>query len=136
MKSILLKISMLVIASLLISCSEKPLTYIYTDGNNNNYRLTSEMKLIYEPITPELSSSGIYSGGNPKEVMLCKKDYKELTKLIMSTFNNKENHIETRNMGTAMIKLIFTENKTQSAFIRGDAKQNILLNKVLEGLKQ
>jgi hypothetical protein len=119
------------IASLLISCSEKPLIHLYVDGNNNTYRITPEKKLIYEPVTPEMSSSGVYSGGNPKEVMLNKEDYKKLTGLINSTFKNKKVHTEARNMGTGMVKLIFLENRTQTAFINSDSEEKKQLEKVL-----
>lgn len=119
------------ITSLLISCSEKPVVYLYYDGNNNLYGLNSDKKLIYDPVTPEMSSSGAYSGGIPKEVMLNDVEYKKLTTLITSIYKNKKNHTTGRNMGTGMIKLVFAEDKNQIAFINNNSEEKNQLEKYL-----
>jgi hypothetical protein len=41
----------------------KWLVYIYVDGNNNAWHI-GESQIKYQPITPTLSGSGIYSGGS------------------------------------------------------------------------
>jgi hypothetical protein len=45
-----------------------PARYAYIDGNNNRYEI--DRVLVYIPITPAQSSSGLYSGGAPNRAEL------------------------------------------------------------------
>lgn len=52
--------------------------YIYLDGSANEYILFSKDKnyfLKYNPVKKENSSSGIYSGGEKKQVSISKEDF-------------------------------------------------------------
>jgi hypothetical protein len=44
-------------------------TYQYADGSANVYRIKPD-SLEYIPVKPEESSTGMYSGGEPKKVAL------------------------------------------------------------------
>lgn len=122
--------------ALLTSCSNQPLIYMYSDGNNNTYKVTSEKKMFYEPMTPEMSSSGIYSGGNPMEISLDTEDFNNITEHFNSLLKNKSIHINKRLMGSGMIKLVYSGNKTEIVNLDGNAKEIEDFEKMLNELKK
>jgi hypothetical protein len=73
-------------------------TYTYIDGNNNTFTITSD-SLIYDPIQPHESSSGTYSGGQPKRVALAATQFQKIEALIKSIQKDKTSHESTRQMG-------------------------------------
>ena len=67
---------------LLFSCQKRfHMTYQYADGSGNRYRLHQD-SLKYIPVKPEMSSSGIYDGGDPQSVHLSHARQEELIKLL------------------------------------------------------
>ena len=72
--------------------------YSYIDGNNNAY-LISQDSLTYDPITPRESSSGTYSGGEPKQVALTVSQFQKIEALIKAIQKDKSLHEPTRQMG-------------------------------------
>ena len=54
-----------------------PWTLVYADGSANVYRFEATdagVRFVYEPMTQERSSSGMYSGGDPVDVQLALDD--------------------------------------------------------------
>lgn len=73
-------------------------SYTYIDGNNNEYTITSD-SLIYSPITPAESSSGEYSGGEPKRVKISSEQFLKIESIIKSIQKDKSAQIDNRLMG-------------------------------------
>ncbi|MFH2095186.1 MAG: hypothetical protein ABIJ16_05755 [Bacteroidota bacterium] len=99
------------IISVCLNCAvffgqEKPL-YTFVDGNNNSYKITPD-SIIYEPINCGMSSSGVYSGGDPKTVITDSLLHEEIKLLIMSAINKKEDHMKKRIMSSGLI--VFYQN--------------------------
>jgi hypothetical protein len=91
--------------------------YIYTDGNNNKYEVYKD-RINYIPVTKENSSSGIYSGGEPKNITIDKNIYNQIQKLIKQTIKDKKYHLTSRIMGCGTIsknnKTIFISRESKS----------------------
>lgn len=54
-----------------------PWTVVYADGSANIYRFDANaagVRFTYDPVTPALSSTGMYSGGTPVDKMLALDD--------------------------------------------------------------
>jgi hypothetical protein len=81
---------------------KQPITYEYADGSANLYILT-ENELRYVPVTPEQSSTGMYSGGNPKTVSVTPAQFGELQGLFDSALKNTAIHIPDRIKTSGMI---------------------------------
>ena len=82
--------------------------YTYADGNNNKYVIKNEgdLSLEYLPMTPSLSSSGIYSGGEPVKKAINEIQYKRLTALFNEAIDRTESHIKQRVMMSGAIDII------------------------------
>lgn len=86
--------------------------YEYSDGNSNLYVLTPS-QLQYIPVKPENSSSGVYSGGDPKSVTITPEQYTELQALLEKAFSQPSIHMENRVMMSAQIRRINSKEKKQ-----------------------
>lgn len=84
--------------------------YNFSDGSGNTYTVfPTEIK--FEPMTPEMSSSGNYSGGEAKTLLLSNKQYNLIVKTLNQGINNKESHITEREMGSGLITKSTSETK-------------------------
>jgi len=88
----------------------------YADGNGNRYVITND-SIEYIPVTPEMSSSGIYSGGSPKKCSITKDDFSVIEKDINRIVNNPDIHISTRMKGTGMFSIYRNENIEKEIFV-------------------
>jgi hypothetical protein len=79
-----------------------PANYEYADGNANVYVITPT-ELKYIPVTPEESSSGTYSGGEPKNIAISPAQFQTLEALFESALNNTSTHIENRVMMSGLV---------------------------------
>lgn len=79
-------------------------TYEYFDGADNAYIL-KKGSFLYEPMTPERSSSGFYSGGERIEKPLADDDFKQLLSLFEQAMNSKKEHIKDRLMDSGMLRI-------------------------------
>lgn len=82
-----------------------PIRYEYADGSANLYLLT-ETQLQYVPVKPEESSTGRYSGGDPKKITISQSQYSELKKLFDDALDNTGIHIKDRMKTSGMITRI------------------------------
>jgi len=78
-----------------------PARHAYVDGNNNTYEIGD--RLEYVPITPERSSSGTYSGGEPKSVSLDADQRAQLIGLLDQIANDTENLLDHRPKGSGTV---------------------------------
>jgi hypothetical protein len=69
--------------------------YIYADGSANRYIITAD-SLEYDPVTPEESSTGTYSGGDPKIVSISEEQFDTISQLFDKAIANKAVHIQDR----------------------------------------
>jgi len=90
--------------------------YTYVDGNNNIYTITPD-SINYEPITPDESSSGEYSGGEPKKVQISEQQFLRIEVLIKSILTAKEIQQKNREMGCGTLlagkKTIYINSSSQ-----------------------
>jgi hypothetical protein len=86
--------------------------YEYGDGSANRYTITATT-LTYDPVKPEESSTGMYSGGDPAEVALTPDQYNRLRDLFDAAINHTEIHISERIKTSGMItRTLGTETST------------------------
>ncbi len=78
--------------------------YTYSDGSGNAYIVTFN-SIEYKPVNPDLSSSGFYSGGKPKEKEISEKQYKYITAKFQKAASDTSILIKNRLMGAGQIKI-------------------------------
>lgn len=76
--------------------------YRYTDGNNNVYAIYS-FQIVYEPVQPLQSSSGVYSGGKPKIKGITENEFSRLKELLHQGMDAVGEQTDTRPMGSGTI---------------------------------
>lgn len=86
-------------------------TYQYADGSANVYIIKSD-SLEYIPIKPEESSTGFYSGGDPKKVSVTPQEYRSLTAMLEAAKKKHEIHIPDRIKTSGMITTFSGNEKT------------------------
>ena len=75
--------------------------HAYIDGNNNTYEIREQ--LAYLPITPVQSSSGMYSGGEPKTVELDAERRAGLIALLYAIAADTKNVLVDRPKGCGTV---------------------------------
>lgn len=70
-------------------------TYKYADGNGNVF-IISATTLEYQPVKAAESSSGVYSGGEPKTISLTSDQYSAIRAAFEKAIANTVNHIPAR----------------------------------------
>jgi hypothetical protein len=82
----------------------------YHDGSGNGFLFWQEVKggearFEYTPVKPESSSSGIYSGGSPKQGAMDPKQVKTLWNGLRNLEKDQSLQTTTRSMGTGAFTL-------------------------------
>jgi len=107
--------------------------YTYVDGAGNRYSL-NDNQLEYNPMTPEMSSSGIYSGGQPFITKLEKIDLIKLIDVLERALWSKNDHTDKRTMGSGtLIKII--GNQRQSVYLSYKSNSINEIDKIFEEIK-
>lgn len=101
--------------------------HAYIDGNNNTYEIGE--RLDYVPITPAQSSSGMYSGGEPKSVVLDAERRAEILALLERIEADRDNVLAQRPKGCGTV--IRGEHTT---FVRADSSLKLELERLLKSL--
>ena len=96
--------------TILISCMN-PTQYQYADGSANLYIITPD-SLEYVPVKPAESSTGMYSGGDPKKVALKTEEFRNVRALVEAAKKNHAVHIPDRIKTSGMITTISGTEKT------------------------
>ena len=76
-----------------------PWLIIYSDGAGNKYEIR-DGRLSYDPVTPERSSTGTYSGGDPRTAQLDEAQGAELRERVRVLEGETALHGPDRNKGT------------------------------------
>jgi hypothetical protein len=109
------KVIILFILWILMGCkTSKNMIYYYYDGSGNMYKIENQV-LEYSPVSPEKSSSGIYSGGEPFQKKLTKEQYEKIVSLLETAFQSKEEQTNQRMMMTGMV--VFKRNNEKNSCI-------------------
>jgi hypothetical protein len=115
------------------SCMKSNHRYVYADGSANRYLITSD-SLEYDPVTPEESSTGTYSGGSPKTVSISAEQFRSISQLFDQAIANKVVHIEDRMKTSGAISVVKGDLRTQIILAPGCAEKEaieILLKQIL-----
>ncbi len=94
---------------------DTPEKIVYNDGNANAYIINTN-NFKYDPVTTMESSSGTYSGGEPKNFEISNSQFNEIFIRAEQVVTNDNIKIDTRQMGTGFIKITF-ENSEIKAYI-------------------
>ncbi|MFQ5568026.1 MAG: hypothetical protein ACE5G0_00040 [Rhodothermales bacterium] len=93
-----------------VDAIETPWSVTYHDGSGNGFRFWQETeggaaRFDYLPITPEISSSGSYSGGEPKKGILNAEHVEELWRWVRRLEAETSLHINARVKGSGAFYL-------------------------------
>jgi hypothetical protein len=71
------------------------IAYQFFDGSGNQYTI-SPVELIYNPVQPMESSSGVYSGGTPVIIPLKSAQFMALSELLEKGIHQTTRHVKDR----------------------------------------
>lgn len=112
-----------------------PWKLVVADGSANVYACehtdATPARCSYRPITPEESSTGHYSGGDPWEVALTPAQIDALWREVAAAHDNTASHTEDRAKTTVAIE---ADGATKASFIL-DADAGVALMRVLTSLR-
>lgn len=92
---------------------DEPIKIVYNDGNANAY-IISTKSFKYAPVTPMESSSGTYSGGEPKDFEIEQSTFNEIFIRAEKIATTDDIKIDTRQMGTGFIKITFKDSEIKA----------------------
>jgi hypothetical protein len=104
-----------IVLSFTFSCMNKSIQYEYADGSGNRYIIT-QGTLSYIPVTPEESSSGMYSGGDPKEILLKGNQYNAIRSLLDNAITKNLSssiHMDGRVKMSGLISVVDQEGRRE-----------------------
>lgn len=120
--------SILFLLIILIQCKaqqkESTMTsYEYVDGNGNLYSI-SNFSIMYDPITPKESSTGMYSGGDAYTIKIEQKHFDKMEMVFKKVIENKSDISETRSKGTGVL-IVFPSKRTYIFKMNSPSKKEI-----------
>lgn len=105
MRKLTCSILLLSLVFFIMNCkTQNTASYSYSDGNGNYY-LIEKTNISFKPVTPDMSSSGTYSGGEPITVKISEEQYKKLMELVNAAIDAKSMHISERVKMSGMISI-------------------------------
>lgn len=109
----------------------------YYDGSGNRYAIDEAKKITFKPITPNESSSGMYSGGSPWSRTLDDAEYAQLVTLFDSAFADPdgESNSRGRQMGSGLCEKSTNEGGQQSTTLPMNNATKRELEQYLKRLK-
>src|SRR5688572_6597745 len=90
-------------------------SYLYSDGNSNSYAIT-ETQIKFDPVSPEESSSGMYSGGEPKVKVITPHEFRKLSVLFEEAFSDTASQQKKREMGSGLL-IWYTKTKVEKKVV-------------------
>lgn len=126
MKKLLLLFLPLLLLSIEAKATEAlkvPWSLAYSDGSANSYRFGQDGKdaavtFEYLPVRPENSSTGTYSGGEPKQGSLDSKQSGELRQWVAKFESDKSLRQESRDKGSGAFVIKSGGDDSRSFIIR------------------
>ena len=126
-------ISILIVALSMSNCKSDAIYNIkYTDQNNNHYLVTQDT-FLYEPVSEENSSSGVYSGGDPVNKEIKKETFNQVADIVRKLMADSSNHSEKR-VKTTSILVVTRGNLNDKYFLKASAERE-RLDRLLEEIK-
>lgn len=117
---------------------QAPWSIRFADGNGNTTYVTqlsndAEVTYEYSPVTPRMSSSGIYSGGKPSSGIVQKSDVAELWRRVEALQKETSRHVDTRQKGTGHFEVTRDGSTTQFVYPNRDELRSFV--EFLDGLQ-
>lgn len=102
---------------------QPPWTLAYADGSGNGYLFEADdagVHFTYDPVTPERSSTGTYSGGDPIDVQLTAEDprFETLWEHATKLEADKARHAQERNKGDGALTVTSDGNRRRVLIVR------------------
>jgi hypothetical protein len=97
--------------------TDEHFSYHYADGSANLYKI-SQNTIQYIPITKEKSSSGTYSGGEPKTLTIHDIEREQLILLLEKALLSKDEQHDKREMLTGVVAKFRGENEIQTVILK------------------
>jgi|GEM_PF-4054657 hypothetical protein len=97
----------------------------YLDGSGNSFNITND-SISYLPITPEISSSGMYSGGKETHKAINKVDFIRLSNQFDQIFSNKKIQISNRVKTSGLLIRYYKNNVMEQIIISKSDEQKQL----------
>lgn len=107
-----------------MSLPSAPWSIGYWDGSANAYHVTADGTAVtfeYRPVTPERSSTGMYSGGPPRAARLDAAQAAELWRRVCELESTTELHSVDRMKGTGAFQLTDAAGTRDFIILRGPA---------------
>jgi len=106
---------------------QTPWNASYSDGSANSYAFShtdpgQRAQFVYDPVRPEESSSGAYSGGDPARAALTADDVAQLWEILDALEADTAAHVEARAKGTTAISWSTPEGDARFIVKRGAAE--------------
>ena len=99
------------------------LSFYYTDGSGNHFRFWQEAEQIhfeYDPVQPQFSSSGVYSGGTAKKGILTAEQAAILRQRFTFWQEATAEHVERRMKGVSILSI--EKDKGRTSFLVPESK--------------
>ena len=99
------------------------LSFYQTDGSGNRFRFWQEadqMHFEYDPVQPQFSSSGVYSGGTAKNGVLTAEQSAVLRQRFTFWKEKTSEHAESRMKGVAVLSI--ETDKGRNSFMVSESK--------------
>jgi len=98
-----------------------PEKIIYSDGNSNNYIITTD-SIDYIPVKTQESSSGNYNGGVRKKIYISPSTFTQILKEVENLYANISIQTKTREKTSGALTAI-TNNKRNPVIIKQSPEQ-------------
>jgi hypothetical protein len=118
----------------LIGCEEMDQArLVYADGSGNVYRVSKnpEPRIVYQPLKPAESSTGLYDGGEPVDRQITEAAYFEILKAVTAAYENKAAQIEDRIKTSGAVSII-TQDKEISFILKPGSTELLTLEQLLK----
>lgn len=117
-----------------ICCMNAKPVLIYADGSANRYEI-SATALKYVPVKPEESSTGLYSGGKPVQVVISSEQYTRVKDLFEAALAQTDQHIPNR-MKTSGLVIIENGSERVEAILKPGSSSMIGIEAELKRLAE
>jgi hypothetical protein len=119
---------------LITACMDNQTYYQYADGSGNIYLIKPD-SLQYIPIKPEESSTGFYSGGDPKKVSLTAGQFRTIRAMLETAKTKHDIHLPDRIKTSGMITTFGGQEKNSFILKPGSVELVRIENELKELLK-
>lgn len=106
----------------------------YSDGSGNFYKITKD-SISFKPISREMSSSGLYDGGEPTKNEITQKDFKKVYHEFETIIKNKKVQIPNRIKTSGLLIIKEEGAKKKVVIIKKSDEQRHLESMLKELLK-